>query len=366
MFNKLKTPRSKRTMRIMLKSSLITVVIFYALVGTAMFAWSRIVVPPEPPALRPVIRHIDRPADPDLGDEYDPDYDDRDTEYVWPAPERVTDDDRRDMFFTFLIIGLNEGTNANTIMVASFDYATGNANLVSIPRDVPVHPTRNGRKLSSSYLIGARGGRGLEGGVNQVQMDVMGVIGFIPDFYIVIDYDAFFAIIDAVGGIDIYVPFRFYNCDPYQDLFIDIPAGWHNMDSHMALHFARFREANEGHRAISDFQRIQNQQEIVRAVARNLLRPANLLRIPEFINIFNDSVDTDLSIGNLTWFATRLHGSRGLDALSTYTMPVSHTGTVNRVSYVFLDADGVLELVNRTINPFYVEIEMRDVNIIGN
>lgn len=368
---KAKKERPKSLSRLFLKAFLITIGSLVVIIAAGAIAFFATVRPPEIPSLAATI--TDNQGNQNSSGEagQNPGGDQGSAQSGssgQTAPERFTDDDRRDMFFTFLIIGINEGRNANTIMVASYNDVTGEANLISIPRDAPVHPTRNGRKLSSSYLIGLGGGRGMAGGVAQVQRDVMTVIGFMPDFYILIDYDAFFRIIDAVGGIEIYVPIRMRYDDPYQNLFIDIQPGLQQMNSETALHFARFRQSNPGSGYPSlpdgDLGRMRNQQAVVSAVAARVLRPANLLRIPEFVGIFNDSVHSDLSLGNLTWFATRLNSVRGTDALSTHTLPISRVGARNNVSYIYLDEAGVLELVNRTVNPFYRNIESGDINII--
>ena len=288
-----------------------------------------------------------------------------DTDAFWPAPERFTDENRRDMFWTFLIVGINEGTNVNTAMVASYCGLTRQANLISIPRDAPVHPNRRGRKLSSSYLIGASGGRGHEGGIAQVQRDVMGVVGFVPDYYVLIDYDTFFTIIDAIGGIEVYVPFRMRYDDPCQNLTIDIQPGMRFMDGQTALQFARFRRANRGYQGITDYQRMENQQAVVRAVLNNLLRPSSLLRIPEFVSIFNESVYTNLTFSEMMWFALELNHIRSSvdEALNTYTFQPIGPGQAPYF-YEFLNPRSVLELVNRTINPFDRNLEARDLNII--
>jgi len=333
--------------------------IFLAAVYIFIVTFVNSIRPPEIPSLPTIARPgISNPSS------EDDNYGDGDgMSIVLAAPERFTDDDRRDMFWTFLIIGLNEGTNANTVMVASYCGVNNEANLISIPRDVPVNATRRGRKLSSSYLAGAAGYRGRAGGVAQVQRDVMGVIGFIPDFYVVIDYDAFFSIIDAVGGIEVYVPMRMRYDDPCQNLHIDLHPGLQTMNSQTALHFSRFRMANRGYQSITDFQRVENQQAVVSAVISRLLRPANLLRIPEFVGIFNESVYTNLAIGNITWFALELNHIRGTDAMTSYTlMPYRSSGRPGY--YEFLNPSNVVEVVNRTVNPFYQNIELRDVNII--
>jgi len=366
MFDKLadffKNPKHRQR-RIFLISCFSTVFVLLIMVGIGFAIWNNTVVPPPPPPMefRPILPSVS--ASEGSTQEDDDDADDHEPAYIWPAPERMTDDDRRDMFWTFLIVGLNEGTNANTVMVASYCGVSREANLVSIPRDVPVHATRRGRKLSSSYLVGAGGGRGRAGGIAQVQRDVMNVIGFIPDFYIVIDYDAFFSIIDAVGGIEIDVPMRMRYDDRWQNLHIDIHPGVQRMDSETALHFVRFRRSNRGYPSITDFQRIENQQMVIDAVIRELLRPQSLLRIPEFVNIFNESVYTDLTMGNMMWFALELNNIRGTDAMHTHTLlPYRSGGSPNY--YEFLSATNVIDIINNTVNPFYIDLEVRDLNII--
>jgi len=331
-------------------------------------AWNRAIVPPvvQDMTARPV-PPATRPTNPNSGsgNYYE---DEQEAEYIWPAPERFTNEDRRENFWTFLILGLNEGRNANTVMVASYCGVTREANLISIPRDVPINANRRGhaQKLSSSYLAGAGGGRGRAGGIARVQMDVMNVIGFIPDYYVVIDYDTFFTIIDAVGGIEVYVPIRMRYRDPYQNLNIDIQPGLQHMDSQTALEFSRFRQANRGSGYPSlpdgDIGRTRNQQAVVNAVISRLLTPASILRIPEFVSIFNESVYTNLTFREMMFFALELNHVRGADALYTDTFTPTHTS--GRPYYFeFLSPTAVLEIVNRTINPFLEDIELRDLNI---
>ena len=358
---------SRRAWRLFVKSFLVTTFSFSALLLAGFLVWNRAVVPPQPTPMefRPVpqvVRPQDPYAEPEDDDEYEPEL-----EYIWPAPERFTDDDRRDYFWTFLIIGLNEGRNANTVMVASYCGVTREANLISIPRDVAINSNRSGsaRKLASSYLAGARAGRA--GGVAQVQRDVMNVIGFIPDYYVVIDYETFFTIIDAVDGIEVYVPIRMRYQDPCQNLDIDIQPGMQHMDSATALDFVRFRQANRnsGYPSLQggDFGRVKNQQAVINAVISRLLRPANILRIREFVGIFNDSVYTNLTFREMMYFGLELNHVRGADALSTDTfLPVRSSG--RPFYFEFLSASNVLEIVNSTINPFYEDIEPGDLNIL--
>ena len=279
------------------------------------------------------------------------------------APEGFTSEDRKELFYTFLIMGLDEGVNVDTIMVASYDGVNKKANIISIPRDSLVNVQRNVRKINAAYPAGTLRGGGRAGGIAQMQREVMTIIGFVPDFYILIDLDAFVKIIDAVGGVEIDVPFHMRYDDPFQGLHIDIAAGRQRLDGANALNFARYRMGNRGFRAISDYQRIEHQQMVVREVLNNLLQPANILRIPEFIAIFNENVHSNLTTGNMIWLASQLTEISGTEALSTYTMPTS--GSLRLAFwYEILDAPAIVDLVNRTINPYIKDIELSDLDII--
>jgi len=367
--NKPKRVISQRTRRTFLTSFLITTVSCLAIAILAVNVWNRaIAAPPPPPPMghRPMPPIAQGTPNPDAGPSGNED--EQEPVVYWPAPERFTDDDRRDMFWTFLIVGLNEGRNANTVMVASYCGIAREANLVSIPRDVPVNANRSGvaQKLASSYLAGAGHGRGRAGGVAQVQRDVMNVIGFIPDYYVVIDYDTFFTIIDAIGGVEIYVPIRMRYTDPYQDLLIDIQPGLQNMDSATALEFARFRQGDRGFPSLpdGDIGRTRNQQTLINAVISSLLTPRNILNIREFVDIFNESVYTNLTFSDMMFFAFELNHVRGTDALTTDTfVPVHSSG--RPLYFEFLSPSNVLGIVNSTLNPFKEDIELRDLNIIA-
>ena len=358
---------SRRAWRLFTKSFLITTFSFSALILIGVIAWNRAFTPPPIGPMEPVPRPPqERPENPNPEDENYGEYEPEPV-YIWPAPERFTDDDRREMFWTFLIIGLNEGRNANTVMVASYCGITREANLISIPRDVRINANRTGRagKLASSYLAGAGGGRGRAGGIAQVQADVMNVIGFIPDYYVLINYEIFFTIIDAVDGIEVYVPIRMRYTDDCQDLFIDLHPGWQHMDSETALLFARFRQGDTGFPSFpdGDFGRTRSQHAIVSAVISRLLRPANILRIPEFVNIFNESVYTNIPFRDMMYFAMELNHVRGTDALFTETI-IPYRSSGRPYHFEFLSASDVLEIVNSTINPFYKDIEAGDLNLL--
>jgi len=278
------------------------------------------------------------------------------------APTGFTDEDRKVSFYTFLIVGLDEGINSDAIMVASYDAGIKEGNVISIPRDSLVNVSRRIRKINAAFPAGTIYGGGLEGGVAQLSREVKTVIGFVPDYYVCIDLDAFVKIVNAVGGVEVDVPFHMRYRDPDQGLYIDIKKGLQLLDGETALKFARYRLGN-GSRSITDYQRMEHQQMVIKAVLASLLKPANILKIPQFIDIFNENVHTDLTTGNMLWFASQLIEIRGTDSLSTHTLP-TNGNIITPISYELLDAPAIVELVNRTINPFKIDIEIKDLDIV--
>ncbi|WMM24993.1 LCP family protein [Tissierella sp. MB52-C2] len=279
-------------------------------------------------------------------------------------PEGLTMEDRKDQFYTFLILGLDKGVNTDTIMVASYDGINKEANIISVPRDSLVNVKRKVKKINAAYPAGNLNGGGKEGGINQLKRELKTIIGFVPDFYIGIDLDGFERIVDAVGGIDINVSMDLKYDDPTQDLHTNIKKGQQVLNGENALKFARYRKGNNGKNTISDYERMENQQIVIKAILTKLLKPANILKIPEFIDIFNENIYSDIKTENMLWFADQLNRIKGTEALSTYTMPTTGTSGVP-MYYEYLDKDGILELVNDTINPYKKDIENIHVDIIG-
>ena len=280
-------------------------------------------------------------------------------------PDGYSKDDRKPDFYTFIIVGLDNGYQTDTIMVASYDGVNKEANIISIPRDTLVNVHRNVKKINAAYGAGTLNGGGHEGGIDQLKREVSTLIGFVPDFYVCVGLKAFERLIDAVGGIDIYNPYNMVYDDPEQNLHINISSGNQHLKGSEAIKFARYRQNNYGNN-ISDFQRIENQHAVINATLAQLLRPASLLKIPEFIDIFTENVRTDLELGNVAWITAQMTGISGTDALTTYTMPMTDNGgRINGIYYLFLAEPETIDLVNRTINPYVFDIPYENFDIIN-
>jgi len=264
---------------------------------------------------------------------------------------------RRSSVFTFLFYGLDNGNNVDALLVAAFDTANGSASLISIPRDTRVYTDRTvTRKVVASYSAGRRNNGGHEGGIERLMTEVSTLIGFRPDFYLGVNQRGFIRLIDAIGGIEVNIPFRMVYNDPYQNLHINLAPGQQVLNGQDTLHFARFRQFNQGSRyfrSFSDFQRVENHQQIMSAIMQELLSARTIIRLPELVSNYRENVATNLSAFEIAWF---IEQAQHLDtySLSTYTLPIART--VRQGWYEMPDPVATLELINRTINPFTRDI----------
>ena len=92
-------------------------------------------------------------------------------------------------------------------------------------------------------------------------------------------------------------------------------------------------------------------------MAQQTLTLSNLDKIDDFVKIFQQYVDTDLSLGNLAWLGKEAI-SMGVDKISFSTLPNEW-----RSPYIYLDPDATLELVNQYLNPYVEDRTMEDLDI---
>jgi LCP family protein required for cell wall assembly len=352
--------RRNRLRKKFYKSFLFTLAGGLLIVTATVFLLRSVISPPSIPA------HAETPFFPEHVIIMDRDRPAFDVVDAHPEDERINDDlpvldewVRKEDFYTLLIFGHDSGMNTDTLMVAAFDAANGQAYIVSIPRDVRVDVQRNIARINSAYAVGRQNGRGHDGGVAQLRRELQTVIGFIPDFYVSLDLRAFVRIVDAVGGVNINVPFHMYYTDPCDELYINIPAGRQRLNGQQALHFVRYRLGNDPTRNISDYRRTQHQQEFIRAMLDELLSPRTILLIPELIATYREHVRTDLSLTEMLWFGEQFVLND--ITLHTYNYPT----TSQRLThwYEIPKAEEALELINRTINPFTRDITLNNLQL---
>ena len=206
-----------------------------------------------------------------------------------------------------LILGISTDLDSqltDTIMVASYDPNTQKANLLSIPRDT--YTGKNtakataGLKINALYNINKTPEKTLEA-VNELT-------GLDIKYYAVIKTEALIELVDAIGGVEFDVPIDMKYDDPTQDLHIDLKAGVQKLDGNKAEQLLRWRHSNSKNGIMTtysseygndDFGRMRTQRDFIAATLKQTLKPGNIFKIGELLEIANKNIDTNLEVGFL-------------------------------------------------------------------
>ena len=264
---------------------------------------------------------------------------------------QTTGDNRTGQKYTFLAVGMDDGNgNTDTIMLATFDTADYTLNVVSIPRDTLVNVSWSVKKVNSLYAYG---------GIDGLISGIADIVGYEVDFYGIIDLDAFIKLIDAIGGVDYYVPQDMYYNDPAQNLYIDFSEGMTHLSGEDAMKIMRFRSGY----ANADIGRIGTQQDFLMTVAEQLLSNVDAVPITTLADIFLSDVETDLSYGEIIWFAKELL-KLDTENITFHTLPANYGDSVYGSSYVTIYVDEWLDMINEYLNPFDEDIELSNLNVL--
>lgn len=215
----------------------------------------------------------------------------------------------------FLLLGVggqgHDGPElSDTIMLASYQPSTNNIGMLSIPRDLAVPIPGEGYQKINSINAYAEMDDPDSGPAYTAE-----VVGDLLDqeihYYVKVDFDGFIDLIDAIGGVDVYVDRSFTdNTYPTDDDLVQtvtFEQGSTHMDGETALQFARSRHGNNGEG--SDFARAERQQKIILAVKDELLSASTFLnpaKLNGLIETFQENVETNMSFWELVKLARHI------------------------------------------------------------
>lgn len=237
-----------------------------------------------------------------------------------------------------LLLGL-EHKRSDTIMVASYNPKTKTADIISIPRDTYIErdgfKNSGNNKINSVYTV-----KGIEG-LSEI---ILGITGIKIDKYVTVDYDGVRAAVDAVGGVEVDVPFHMRYTDPYSDppLDINIEAGKQLIKGDRAMEFLRFRKTNyQGYQgyADGDLGRIEAQQRFVKSAIKKALT----FRLPKVVSEVYPYVSTDVALSEATSLAVSAVGI-SVEDIKFHTLPGAPK-TINGISFYIINQEETKNLI---------------------
>ena len=311
---------------------------------------------------------------PNLGNKPGKDSDQEQIDYGEGTAPRAEGERKSEDYYTVLILGRDTGGggNTDTMLLASYDVTNQKATVMSIPRDTMVNVPWDIKRINSVYNYYGEG----EKGIQHLYKEVAQLVGFEPDYQVVVEWDAVGEIVDAMGGVYFDVPRNMNYDDPTQDLHIHQEKGYRLLTGDDAMQVIRYRHDNRVNGKTlgypdGDLGRIKTQQAFLKAMVEQLLKVQNVTKINQFVKVFQNNVETDMSFPNILWFAQQaVFGGLKVENVNFVTMPNTPVSCWSRTyqnyqSYVVPNAQELLALVNNDLSPFVEPSVMSDLDIMS-
>ncbi|MBN1138487.1 MAG: LCP family protein [Anaerolineae bacterium] len=210
-----------------------------------------------------------------------------------------------------MLLGIDrrEGTSwayrTDTILIVTVGAGSGMTGILSIPRDLQVEIPGYGQdRINTANVFGYRE-EDPDAGPALLKATIEGNFSIPIDGYLMIDFDAFVQMVDALGGVDVDVPETLHDtrypdprpADPYAFKTVHFDAGWQHMDGARALEYARSRMST------TDFDRAKRQQLILLAIRKKASSARGIARWPSVAAAMMAGIKTDLNAGDLLGLA---------------------------------------------------------------
>jgi LCP family protein required for cell wall assembly len=169
--------------------------------------------------------------------------------------------------------------------------------LLSIPRDLWVPIPGVGDQRINSALVFGHDPNDPEAGPRLAKATVAQQFNLPVDRYLILDFQTFVRLVDALGGIQVDVPQPItdtqYPTPDYGVTTIHFDAGPQAMNGQEALIYVRTRHAD------SDFGRSQRQQQVLSAIAAKMGQPSAWPRLSGALRALAGGIQTDAKVQDL-------------------------------------------------------------------
>ncbi|GKV64908.1 MULTISPECIES: LCP family protein [Sporosarcina] len=200
---------------------------------------------------------------------------------VEPAKDKVS----------ILLVGVDESDarkeneehgRSDALILATLNPKQKSVKLVSIPRDSYVFiPKVNYKdKITHAHAYGG----------TAASIDAVEELFDIPiNYYVKMNFNAFIDVVDALGGVEVEVPYERIEKDENDKNAIHLMPGMQRLDGRHALALARTRKLD------SDIERGKRQQMILQAMIKEATSVKSITKYGDVISALGDNMKTDMT-----------------------------------------------------------------------
>lgn len=182
--------------------------------------------------------------------------------------------------------------NSDTMIIVTVNPKTKKTTMVSIPRDTMTQiwksdddNTRKIQKINSAYNIGTE---------NSAVVTTEKLTNVPIDYYVKVDFNSLKKIVNAVGGVDVNVPFSFSYGDTGEKES-HFTKGKMHLNGKQALDYARMRHDDPN----GDYGRQQRQRQIISAIIKSAASAKTFTHFKDVLDSISDSMKTNLSFNDM-------------------------------------------------------------------
>ncbi|WP_119327517.1 LCP family protein [Companilactobacillus musae] len=182
--------------------------------------------------------------------------------------------------------------NSDTMIVVTVNPKTNKTTMMSVPRDSmaqiwksSTNNTRKIQKINSAYNIGNE-----ESAVATTEK----LLNIPIDYYVKVDFNSLKQIVNAVGGVDVDVPFSFSYGDTGEKES-HFKKGKMHLNGKQALDYSRMRyEDPEG-----DYGRQKRQRQVITAIIKSAASANTFTHYQKVLDSISSSMTTNLSFNDM-------------------------------------------------------------------
>ncbi|OLO42349.1 transcriptional regulator [Alkalihalophilus pseudofirmus] len=178
-------------------------------------------------------------------------------------------------------------SRTDAIIVATFNKSDNSIILTSIPRDTRVEIVGRNRidKINHAHAFG---------GVNMMIDTVEQFLDIPIDYFVRVDFQAFISVVDALGGVEVEVPFDFTEKDT-NNVWLEFNEGLQHLDGEAALAYTRMRKQDPR----GDIGRGQRQQQVMKAIIEKSASFSSITNFDGVLDAVAENISLNLSFGNM-------------------------------------------------------------------
>ncbi|BDG45758.1 MULTISPECIES: LCP family protein [Parageobacillus] len=239
--------------------------------------------------------------------------------------------------FAVLFIGVDDSrsrnfkkdTRSDALILATFNAKDKSVKMVSIPRDSYVYIPCEDKydKITHAHAYG---------GVKCTVESVENLFDIHINYYVKMNFYAFMDVVDALGGIEVEVPYDIKEKDSEDHRnAIVLKKGLHKLNGEEALALARTRKKD------NDIERGKRQQEILKAILKKASQASSITKYDDVIEAVGSNMKTNFTFDQIKSLVYYVISNKNISIESLHLTGTDHN---DGVYYYMLDEQSVQEI----------------------